>query len=124
MSCIVGSGFCHQEFQGNLIRPEKWSLFRGNTLTEEEQSRFREIVPLANDPRGLQKYAETLMKDEGIFEKVASYKQSTVKAFALGTCDAPLCDEVCFLFENLNLNRCQQVSHDLRTVLKLAAVTY
>eukprot|EP00439_Symbiodinium_sp_Y106_P032435 s2474_g3.t2 len=58
-----------EEFQGNLIRPEKWSLFRGNTLTEEEQSRFREIVPLANDPRGLQKYAETLMKDEGIFEK-------------------------------------------------------
>ncbi|OLP86834.1 hypothetical protein AK812_SmicGene32013 [Symbiodinium microadriaticum] len=88
-----------EEFQGNLIRPDKWSLFRGNTLTEEEQSRFREIVPLANDPRGLQKYAESLMRDEGIFEKIASYKQSTVKAFALGTCDAPLCDEVCFLFE-------------------------
>ncbi|CAE7030149.1 unnamed protein product [Symbiodinium natans] len=87
-----------EEFQGNLIRPTSWTLFRGHTLTEEETKRFQEtIAPLA-DSGPFQKYAEALMNDP-LFQKVASYKQSTVKAFALGTCDAPLCDEVCFLFE-------------------------
>ena len=91
-----------QEFQGNLILPDKPFLFRGSTLTDEEQHRFKTtIAPLASV--SLQKYSESLMNDAELFKKVAGYKQSTVKAFALGTCDAPLCDEVCFLFEFLGL---------------------
>ena len=48
--------------------------------------------------------------NDPLFQKVASYKQSTVKAFALGTCDAPLCDEVCFLFETLSLRRTAEMT--------------
>ena len=37
------------------------------------------------------------MNDSILFPKVAGYKTSTVRAFAEGSCDAPLCDQVIFL---------------------------
>mmetsp|Transcript_47208 Transcript_47208/g.110385 ORF Transcript_47208/g.110385 Transcript_47208/m.110385 type:complete len:463 (-) Transcript_47208:9-1397(-) len=93
-----------EEFQGNLIVPENKSLFRGSTLTPEEQARFDEIAKLSSKPNQFQMYAKSLFEDEEIFAKVPNYKKSTVKAFAEGSCDAPLCDEACFLYEWLQKN--------------------
>eukprot|EP00913_Durusdinium_trenchii_P003087 g2852.t1 len=96
------------EFQGNLVRPENKSLFRGSELSEDEWKHFREdrrnrrleegeeIAPLAN--KNMQEYAAKLAKDP-LFAKVAGYKKSTVNAFHRGSCDAPLCDQVCFIYE-------------------------
>ncbi|CAJ1432056.1 unnamed protein product, partial [Effrenium voratum] len=78
------------------VSPSNKSLFRGSTLTPEEEERFKKISELSSD---MQKYAEALWKDKELFQKVPGYKQTTVTAFANGTCDAPLCDQVCFLYE-------------------------
>jgi len=85
------------EFQGNLVRPENLSLFRGSELSEEEWKHFREdIAPLAKVD--MQQYAAKLANDP-LFAKVPGYKKTTVKAFEVGSCDAPLCDQVCFVYE-------------------------
>merc|ERR1712151_616425 len=44
-------------------------------------------------------YAKALMNDTSLFSKVANHKKSTVRAFALGSCDGPLCDQLIFLCE-------------------------
>lgn len=46
----------------------------------------------------MQQYAAKLAND-ALFQKVPNYKKTTVKAFEVGSCDAPLCDQVCFVYE-------------------------
>lgn len=85
------------EFQGNLVRPENLSLFRGSELSAEEWEHFKkDIAPLAE--LNLQEYATKLEQDP-LFQKVPNYKKTTVTAFANGSCDTPLCDQVCFVYE-------------------------
>merc|ERR1719203_168531 len=43
-------------------------------------------------------YARAIVDCNELMEKVADHKRSTVRAFAEGTCDMPLCDQVCFYF--------------------------
>ena len=37
--------------------------------------------------------------------KVAGFKKSTLKAFAFGGCDSPLCDQLLFLYEWLRVEK-------------------
>lgn len=85
------------EFQGNLVKPANLSLFRGSELSQEEWDHFKEdIAPPAEVD--MQQYAAKLAND-ALFQKVPNYKKTTVKAFEVGSCDAPLCDQVCFVYK-------------------------
>ena len=44
-------------------------------------------------------YAQALQADGEIWKKVVGFKKSTVPAFAAGSCDSPLCDQLLFLHE-------------------------
>lgn len=69
----------------------------GSELSQEEWDHFKEdIAPLAEVD--MQQYAAKLAND-ALFQKVPNYKKTTVKAFEVGSCDAPLCDQVCFVYE-------------------------
>jgi len=93
----------NEEFTARLIRPDGDRLFQKkegvDPLTSEERERFNDTIADVFKSEGVNAYAQALCSDEAIFSKVASYKKSTLHAFANGTCDMPLCDQVCFLYE-------------------------
>jgi len=97
----------NDEFNEELINPGKKSLFKGSTLDADEQKRFEEIKKLfkPGDRHAVQAYAQALLNDAKVFAKVAAFKHSTVKAFAYGGCDFPLCDQLLFLYEWLKVEK-------------------
>jgi len=94
----------NNEFTGALIDPWNMRLFSGHgrmsdTRTQDEINRFvKDIEPLYLS-QGVQAYAQALMNAPELWAKVAKPKRSTVAAFATGTMDMPLCDQVCFAFQ-------------------------
>jgi len=91
----------NDEFNVHLIEPQNRSLFRGSELTEAEKERFKVVSAhyLKGGPTGLKDYAQALLEDEEIFDKVVGFKKNTLRAFADGGCDSPLCDQLVFLYE-------------------------
>jgi len=89
----------NNEMNQSLIAPDNNSLFRGSELVAEEQARFAHISSkfVSGDFDAIQVYAKALIDDTILFPKVAGFKQSTVRAFAFGGCDSPLCDQLIFL---------------------------
>lgn len=93
----------NEEFNGYLIFPENHRLFCCgkvvDTRSQEEKERFdKDIAPLFKRD-GVSAYCRALVADGALWSKVAGFKRSTVRAFAKGTVDMPLCDQVCFIFE-------------------------
>ena len=87
----------NEEFNAHLINPANERLFKKHTpvddCEEERKAKLEDIFHRS----GTAAYAKALMNDSILFSKVAGYKTSTVRAFAEGSCDAPLCDQVIFL---------------------------
>merc|ERR1719323_237075 len=70
-------------------------------LTPEEIVKLENIGKLysVDDYVSVVKYAKTLVNDKPLFKKVAGYKKSTLNAVAYDADDAPLCDQLLFLYE-------------------------
>jgi hypothetical protein len=101
----------NEEFNVGLVHPQNSKLFQtGATLDEDEKQRFKEMerVFFAD---GVEAYAKALYADSSLWAKVASHKKSTAKAFACGSCDGPLCDQLLFLFEWLSHTQPSWLAH-------------
>jgi len=97
----------NDEHNSHLVKP-KSVLNPKKQLSDEEKGRFKDIEKLyttSGAPGALKEYAKRLVDDEELFAKVKDFKKSTVQAFAYGACDSPLCDQLLFLFEHLQIHR-------------------
>lgn len=88
----------NQEFNQGLIHPDNKSLFKGSELDHAEKDRFSQIKSLFYE-KDVSDYAKAIKADSAIWDKVVKYKKTTVAAFAHGSCDSPLCDQLLFLYE-------------------------
>jgi hypothetical protein len=88
----------HIEFNKGLIAPNK--LYKSRPLTKVESARFEAIKAKFAADR-LQEYCNDIVDDFVLYCKVPDFKKSTVAAFATGSCDSPLCDQLSFLIEYL-----------------------
>lgn len=99
------------EFNATLINPldKDPKLFK-QPLDEGEKGRFDAVRRLFTpaDPKA---YAKALRADEGLWKKLCDHKRSNVLAFATGSCDAPLCDQLVFLYEWLVRYRPETVTN-------------
>merc|ERR1712146_30991 len=97
----------NDEHNRGLIAPSK--LFKEKRdgkileLDEHEKLRFQRIAPLYDNGE-LQQFCEAILDDFTLFRKVVKFKQSTIAAFAFGGCDSPLCDQLLFLHEWMEVN--------------------
>uniref|UniRef100_A0A6T0Z0U0 Inosine/uridine-preferring nucleoside hydrolase domain-containing protein n=1 Tax=Alexandrium monilatum TaxID=311494 RepID=A0A6T0Z0U0_9DINO len=85
------------EFYAHLIGPTHKKLWaKGETLTDEEKAVFDEASALyrAGDVEG---YCRRILQHESMFKKVTHFKRGTIRCFATGTLDGPLCDCLVFL---------------------------
>jgi len=95
-------------FHTKLIEPSP-SLFRCKAefqekLSEEEIVTFKNIGTLY-DPENylkVREYALALVHNKVLWKKVAGHKKSTLAAVAYDADDAPLCDQLLFLYEWYN----------------------
>jgi len=86
-----------EEFHSELIRPKHPKLWAaGVELTSEERSYFADAA-LRFQNGEVQDYCKSLLDHPSIFQKIAGYKQGTVRAMALGIHYGPLCDCLIFL---------------------------
>lgn len=92
-------------FHTKLIEPSPW-LFRckaeySERLTPEECHRFEAIREgySYTDYEAVVKYAQDIFQDKPLFAKMAHHKKSTLFAMANDADDAPLCDQLLFLYE-------------------------
>lgn len=90
----------NDEFNEGLIKP-KDSLFKGKTLTDEQKERLARLKTIFRygDPNAVQQWCKAMVEDSDLFALVAGFKKSTFLAMAYGGCDAPLCDQLLFLYE-------------------------
>lgn len=97
-------------FHTKLIEPSP-SLFRckaefSEKLSENEIETFIKIGT-KYDPENYTKvreYALAIVDDKVLWKKVAGHKKSTLAAVAYDADDAPLCDQLLFLYEWYNFN--------------------
>lgn len=91
----------NDEFNVHLIEPGSKSLFKGSTLDDEERNRFNLLKRVydAGGPGAIENYAKALVSDQELFAKVAGFKKTTLRAYACGSCDSPLCDQLVFLYQ-------------------------
>jgi hypothetical protein len=63
--------------------------------------KYEEIKKIYRHGQGqaLMDYAKAMVGEPSIYEKVLNFKKSTLMAFAHGSCDSPLCDQLIFLAE-------------------------
>ena len=87
----------NEEFIVRLICPSNKKLFKKDTPLDDSEKERKAKLEAIFHRSGTEAYAKALMNDSILFSKVAGYKTSTVRAFAEGSCDAPLCDQVIFL---------------------------
>lgn len=104
----------NEEFNGYLICPANHRLFCAGKVKDarDDAERYHfdtDIAPLF-EANGVRAYCAALASDEGLWQKVAGFKKSTVRAFANGTCDMPLCDQVCFIYEWLRYTQAASIS--------------
>lgn len=94
----------NDEFNVHLIEPAD-KIFKGSTLTDDERKRFLEMKKVfqSGTRHAVQEYAKMLVTDKDIFAKVVKFKRNTIRAYAGGGCDAPLCDQLVFLYEWLRI---------------------
>jgi len=104
----------NEEFNGYLIWPMNPRLFCSQNVqdarSEEEKDRFKRNVAGLYQTDGVGEYCRALMRDQGLWAKVAGFKKSTVRSFINGTVDLPLCDQVCFIHEWLQTHKAEALS--------------
>jgi len=88
----------NDEFNIWLVEPDVAKLFGKNTLTKADVEIFEERIKPKFKPKSMQAYCHTLIDEVTIFDKVKAFKKSTIRAFAAGGCDSPLCDQLLFLY--------------------------
>jgi len=87
----------NDEMNESLVSPFKDSLFKGSTLDDQDKAALTQLKTTFQR-LGINAYAKELASSP-LFAKVAGFKKSTLKAFAAGGCDSPLCDQLLFLAE-------------------------
>merc|ERR1712039_480520 len=90
----------NDEFNADLIAPDLDKLFGKDKLDSRLRERFEAIAKhfKRGEPKSIEKYALDLSNDAELWARVKMFKKSTIKAFAQGGCDSPLCDELLFLY--------------------------
>jgi len=109
----------NDEFNASLIYPGL-KLFKckhslDEKLTKEEADRFQIIEDIvhADKATSINEYAKRVFEDSALFNKVIDFKKSTLVAFAFSNCDSPLCDQLVFLYEWLEVKIPVAIKPDL-----------
>uniref|UniRef100_A0A7S4V173 Inosine/uridine-preferring nucleoside hydrolase domain-containing protein n=1 Tax=Alexandrium monilatum TaxID=311494 RepID=A0A7S4V173_9DINO len=85
------------EFYAHLIAPRHKKLWAKDTaLTDEEKAAFDAASALydAGDVVG---YCKGILQHDAMFKKVTHFKRNSIRCFATGVLDGPLCDCLVFL---------------------------
>eukprot|EP00929_Paragymnodinium_shiwhaense_P058056 TRINITY_DN29082_c0_g1_i1.p1 TRINITY_DN29082_c0_g1~~TRINITY_DN29082_c0_g1_i1.p1 ORF type:complete len:981 (-),score=211.41 TRINITY_DN29082_c0_g1_i1:86-3028(-) len=104
----------NDEFNKHLIHPRNRTLFEGAELSKKEAKSFESIKTHFGhgESEELMAYAKAILEDRDIFSKVADRLKTTIRAFAYGGCDLPLCSQLLFLHCWLQRERPDWLAHD------------
>ena len=105
------------EFVGTMVTPIHDGLWdkKKPRPTPEMLRRFqREIAPHFGGvgADGVEAYAQHFLAHRDLLENVDPFRQMLLEAFAEGTRSAPLCDQLCFLNQWLEMNETDTVRRD------------